>query len=61
MRATIGDLTVEEMDNFRKMLVTAIGRAEYMFRRGIEQRNPAQSTLAATCAEIEAEKRKVGK
>ena len=47
VRCTIGDFSIEEMDNFRKMLVVAIGVAEDMFRRGIEARNPAAQAASS--------------
>jgi hypothetical protein len=42
VRATIGDLSFDEMNAFRAMLIVAIGTAEDMWRREVERRNPAQ-------------------
>jgi hypothetical protein len=37
----ICDLNVEHMNEFRAMVICAIGTMEDMFRREIERRNPA--------------------
>lgn len=36
------DLSIEEMNQFRTMIVCAIGTMEDMYRREIERRNPGQ-------------------
>ncbi len=40
--AIIGDLTYEEMNEFRAMCMVAIGTSESMWRRMKEQENPPQ-------------------
>jgi hypothetical protein len=43
----VGDFSVDEMNQFRAMLVVAIGAAEEMFRDECERRNPAQQAKGA--------------
>jgi hypothetical protein len=50
MTGLIMDFSIEEMKEFREMLCVVIGVAEDAFRRGIEQRNPAQQAGAAAPA-----------
>ncbi len=54
VRTTIGDLTIEEMNNFRKMLVVAIGTAEDMFRRDQERRYSTAQAAPSPGDEIRA-------
>lgn len=42
----IAEFTYAEMQEFRAMLVVAIGTAEDMFRREAERRNPAMQALS---------------
>ena len=41
----IGDFTIEEMNQFRSMLIVAIGTMEDMFRREQERKHPAAQAL----------------
>lgn len=43
IRATIQELSYEEMKEFRSMVIVAIGTMEDMWRRKIENDNPANS------------------
>ena len=43
VRATIQELSYEEMKDFRSMVIVAIGTMEDMWRRQVEKDNPAVS------------------